>query len=174
VRLLNAFPSSWQLNFHDKRSEFVYITDSTCGMKQYCKIAVRILDWGNILKDTEAREEKQPIHYIPSFDGTNVCLTLVKCWITSSEKPRCALTNSGGVRASHCERETSWKTSFFFFGSKKTFSEGSTETHHSSVPPEFSKCGFQCSRCSDLYNPSKKNYFEYRKLNEDVPKDGGM
>ncbi len=55
---------------------------------------------------------KLAIHYFDSLDGARVCLTLVKCWITSSEKPRWALTKSGGVRANHCERETSWKTSF--------------------------------------------------------------
>jgi hypothetical protein len=42
---------------------------------------------------------------------TNVCLTLLRCDIISSEKPRCALTSSGGVKANHWLREMSWKRS---------------------------------------------------------------
>ena len=32
---------------------------------------------------------------------TTICLVLLKCAMASSERPRCALTSSGGVSASH-------------------------------------------------------------------------
>jgi len=46
------FPSSWQLNFRDKRSELVYIMDLTCGRGIKCndnivKIAVPYFGFGN-------------------------------------------------------------------------------------------------------------------------------
>jgi len=45
----NAFPSSWQLNFRDKRSELMYITDLTCGrgINSIVKIAVPYFGFGN-------------------------------------------------------------------------------------------------------------------------------
>ena len=40
-----------------------------------------------------------------------ICFFVLRWSMTSSEKPRCALTSSRGVKASHCEREISWNWS---------------------------------------------------------------
>jgi hypothetical protein len=42
---------------------------------------------------------------------TTVSLVFDNFLIVASERPKCALTRSGGVKASHWFKETSWKTS---------------------------------------------------------------
>ena len=79
--------------------------------KKWSSLNTNKMEWGTLYGRTIGEPKCNSKKHLRAYSvhNTSVCFVLLNLDIVSSEKPKWALTSSGGVSASHWDREISWK-----------------------------------------------------------------